>query len=105
MAISGRAGWQSLSRKILLPGSACSIYMRGQGGLFAAQPTLKLWRLCETEAACRSRRRRPKARRRRFRPRSEERRVGKEWVSTCRSRWSRYHKKKKKNECIKEYKK
>src|SRR3546814_13244249 len=29
-------------------------------------------------------------------PRSEERRVGKECVSTCRSRWSRYHKKKKK---------
>src|SRR3546814_11543553 len=28
-------------------------------------------------------------------PRSEERRVGKEWVSTCRSRWSPYHKKKK----------
>src|SRR3546814_15816538 len=26
--------------------------------------------------------------------RSEERRVGKEWVSTCRSRWSQYHKKK-----------
>src|SRR3546814_20468321 len=24
------------------------------------------------------------------RPRSEERRVGKEWVSTCRSRWSPY---------------
>src|SRR3546814_15323598 len=23
--------------------------------------------------------------------RSEERRVGKEWVSTCRSRWSPYH--------------
>src|SRR3546814_12917340 len=23
--------------------------------------------------------------------RSEERRVGKEWVSTCRSRWARYH--------------
>src|SRR3546814_2250091 len=23
--------------------------------------------------------------------RSEERRVGKEWVSTCRSRWSSYH--------------
>src|SRR3546814_11588144 len=23
--------------------------------------------------------------------RSEERRVGKEWVSTCRSRWPRYH--------------
>src|SRR3546814_7637624 len=23
--------------------------------------------------------------------RSEERRVGKEWVSTCRSRWSEYH--------------
>src|SRR3546814_16170445 len=27
--------------------------------------------------------------------RSEERRVGKEWVSTCRSRWSTYHYKKK----------
>src|SRR3546814_18605913 len=30
-------------------------------------------------------------------PRSEERRVGKECVSTCRSRWSPYHSKKKKN--------
>src|SRR3546814_11756393 len=30
--------------------------------------------------------------------RSEERRVGKECVSPCRSRWSRYHKKKKKKE-------
>src|SRR3546814_20974452 len=29
--------------------------------------------------------------------RSEERRVGKECVSTCRSRWSPYNKKKKKN--------
>src|SRR3546814_12363230 len=29
-------------------------------------------------------------------PRSEERRVGKEGVSTCRARWSPYHKKKKK---------
>src|SRR3546814_13367453 len=29
-------------------------------------------------------------------PRSEERRVGKECVSTCRSRWSPYHEKKKK---------
>src|SRR3546814_15672773 len=29
--------------------------------------------------------------------RSEARRVGHECVSTCRSRWSRYHKKKKKN--------
>src|SRR3546814_16604305 len=29
--------------------------------------------------------------------RSEERRVGKECVSTCRYRWSRYHKKKKTN--------
>ena len=28
---------------------------------------------------------------RRNRPRSEERRVGKECVSTCRSRWSPYH--------------
>src|SRR3546814_12635268 len=30
--------------------------------------------------------------------RSEERRVGKECVSTCRSRWSPYHEKKKKKE-------
>src|SRR3546814_11865671 len=30
-------------------------------------------------------------------PRSEERRVGKECVSTCRSRWARDHKKKKNN--------
>src|SRR3546814_20798217 len=30
-------------------------------------------------------------------PRSEERRVGKECVSTCRYRWSPYHKKKKTN--------
>src|SRR3546814_18186777 len=30
-------------------------------------------------------------------PRSEERRVGKECVSTCRSRWSPYHLKKKTN--------
>src|SRR3546814_13277967 len=29
-------------------------------------------------------------------PRSEERRVGKAWVSTCRSRWAPYHSKKKK---------
>src|SRR5213082_4086544 len=28
------------------------------------------------------------------RPRSEERRVGKEWLTQCRSRWSPYHKKK-----------
>src|SRR3546814_19144036 len=33
-----------------------------------------------------------------FSPRSEERRVGKECVSTCRSRWSPYHSKKKNNE-------
>src|SRR3546814_13703617 len=32
------------------------------------------------------------------RMRSEERRVGKEWVSTCRSRWSTYHYKQIKNE-------
>src|SRR3546814_15917923 len=31
--------------------------------------------------------------------RSEERRVGKECVSTCRSRWSPYHEKKKKHLC------
>src|SRR3546814_14930607 len=29
--------------------------------------------------------------------RSEERRVGKEWVSTCRSRWSPFHENKKYN--------
>src|SRR3546814_17761175 len=32
--------------------------------------------------------------------RSEERRVGKECVSTCRSRWSRYHEKKKTKKMI-----
>src|SRR3546814_12558962 len=35
-------------------------------------------------------------RRRRHPARSEERRVGKEWVRTCRDRWSPYHYKKKK---------
>src|SRR3546814_17971125 len=33
-----------------------------------------------------------------MRPRSEERRVGKECVSTCRSRWSPFHTKKKKQQ-------
>src|SRR3546814_11575800 len=32
--------------------------------------------------------------------RSEERRVGKEWVSTCRSWWSRYHYKKNTNQRV-----
>src|SRR3546814_15319343 len=32
--------------------------------------------------------------------RSEERRVGKECVSTCRSRWAPYHSKKKKTICV-----
>src|SRR3546814_13364730 len=36
--------------------------------------------------------------------RSEERRVGKECVSTCRSRWSPYHYKKKQQSYIKEKK-
>src|SRR3546814_11677136 len=35
--------------------------------------------------------------------RSEERRVGKECVSTCRSRWSPHHKKKKKNKYVIHY--
>src|SRR3546814_17466028 len=43
-----------------------------------------------TEEACRKRRRAALS------PRSEERRVGKECVSTCSSRWSPYHYKKKK---------
>src|SRR3546814_17387706 len=34
---------------------------------------------------------------RQFGARSEERRVGKEWVSTCRARWSQSHKKKKRD--------
>src|SRR3546814_19490482 len=34
--------------------------------------------------------------------RSEERRVGKECVSTCRSRWSPYHQKEKKRRCTTE---
>src|SRR3546814_17259411 len=37
----------------------------------------------------------------RLRPRSEERRVGKECVSTCRSRWSPYHQKKTKPDAYK----
>src|SRR3546814_17166019 len=36
-------------------------------------------------------------------PRSEERRVGKECVSTCRSRWSPYHYKKKKGKYNRKY--
>src|SRR3546814_16986582 len=39
-----------------------------------------------------------------WKPRSEERRVGKECVSTCRSRWSPYHKKKKSSKNILMYK-
>src|SRR3546814_12051810 len=35
--------------------------------------------------------------------RSEERRVGKECVSTCRSRWSPYHEKKKSNKRMRPY--
>src|SRR3546814_14588615 len=34
--------------------------------------------------------------------RSEERRVGKECVSTCRPRWSPYHEKKNKEQCSKQ---
>src|SRR3546814_11145669 len=34
-------------------------------------------------------------------PRSEERRVGKECVSTCRSRWTPYHLKKNKHDTLK----
>src|SRR3546814_15984884 len=37
----------------------------------------------------------PRSQRMAFYARSEERRVGKECVSTCRSRWSPYHSKKK----------
>src|SRR3546814_18088553 len=37
-----------------------------------------------------------------FRNRSEERRVGKECVSTCRSRWSPYHSKNKKRHMLEE---
>src|SRR3546814_13793975 len=44
-------------------------------------------------ARCRIRRR-DREKRRSLPRRSEERRVGKECVSTCRSRWSPYHKKK-----------
>src|SRR3546814_17243197 len=47
------------------------------------------------DAAKRDRGRPPQARRPPAVVRSEERRVGKECVSTCRYRWSTYHKKKK----------
>src|SRR3546814_14617530 len=53
---------------------------------------------CRTSHACRRLRRSPdrvclriRLRRRQTRERSEERRVGKECVSTCRSRWPPYH--------------
>src|SRR3546814_15743388 len=51
-----------------------------------------------SDAAARGRRTEPRQRRTvvlLHRGRSEERRVGKECVSTCRSRWSPYHEKKK----------
>src|SRR3546814_12862627 len=64
----------------------------------------------------RAHRKRPRPRQKRPRPtyprprfrnrqkRSEERRVGKEGVSTCRSRWSQYHQKKKTRKQIKDQK-
>src|SRR3546814_14152189 len=53
--------------------------------LHSPQATIGVCMLCECEPLLCSKR-------------SEERRVGKECVSTCRSRWSPYHKKKKKQE-------
>src|SRR3546814_14574866 len=51
----------------------------------------------QAQAGCDAEGRPHRARRARCRvTRSEERRVGKECVSTCRSRWSPYHSKKKK---------
>src|SRR3546814_15516711 len=50
------------------------------------------YRTIAAAGSCRARRRIFAARRRARRAvRPEERRVGKEGVSTCRSRWSRYH--------------
>src|SRR3546814_4917897 len=51
---------------------------QGSSWLFFSLPTTAISRLNST----------PK---KRLKPRSEERRVGKECVSTCRSRWSPYH--------------
>src|SRR3546814_21078623 len=50
------------------------------GGILASFIAWRLHRVCET-ALCEEEREK----------RSEERRVGKECVSTCRSRWSPYH--------------
>src|SRR3546814_11338194 len=54
---------------------------------------------CEKGGAIEKVYRQPRGHRRRRRPkgRSEDRRVGKECVSTCRYRWSTYHKKKTNN--------
>src|SRR3546814_2006757 len=64
-------------RRRLPPRAACE---RG-GAAWAPRSHLRSRRLQSTAAG----------RRVRCAPRSEERRVGKECVSTCRSRWSPYH--------------
>src|SRR3546814_12571798 len=75
--------WASYGNEVTLeeglPGSACTLLTDPQtsGGLLIS---------CKPDAA-----------------RSEERRVGKECVSTCRSRWSPYHEKKKERDRRSEY--
>src|SRR3546814_5116605 len=68
----------------------CSFASRAICGKSSALRAARTDRACRTRANAASRRGLPE------RASSEERRVGKECVSTCRSRWSPYHLKKKK---------
>src|SRR3546814_7909276 len=63
-----------------------ALYRRGQARCASGKPPSGggSHRRCRRQRGCRVGR---------YRGRSEERRVGKECVSTCRSRWSPYHEK------------
>src|SRR3546814_20827179 len=67
------------------PRDDCRVAPRGRRRLSRQYEPRRSCRPCEGDRGD------PRARK----GRSEERRVGKECVSTCRSRWSPYHKKKK----------
>src|SRR3546814_13315558 len=90
----GRAGFRLLGHR-RTPGPGCA----GQGLRRGPQQVeVATW---QSQRAAKPRRRRgavsDRLERLAAHARSEERRVGKECVSTCRSRWSRMHEKKKHN--------
>src|SRR3546814_14482946 len=66
-------------------------FLEPADGLVDGEPALDLELRIDSGAGALERR----ARHVRAEDRSEERRVGNEWGSTCRSRWSPYHQKKK----------